>query len=355
MRSADSPLPEEHRERHRASNHANITKMSTDDSPTTDTAPTPRRTAVIALGGNALSPPGERSSIHDQFRHTRESLGLLVELALDGWDLCLVHGNGPQVGDELVRNETASDEVAPLPLGVLVAATAGWIGYMIQQSIQNALRQAGSDRSAVSIITQVKVGRDDPALAKPTKFIGHSIPDERAARLAAEGVAVKKDSHGAWRRVVGSPKPLAIPELEAIRAQLATGTIVVACGGGGVPVHRDAFLGWEGVDAVVDKDLAAAVLARDLGASLLLILTDIDAVYLDYGTPSQRALRTLEVADAERYDREGAFGEGSMAPKVRAAVDFVRATGGRAIITELSRGLEAVGGEAGTTITLENA
>jgi carbamate kinase len=155
--------------------------------------------------------------------------------------------------------------------------------------------------------------------------------------------------------VVGSPKPLAIPELGSIRALLATGTIVIACGGGGVPVHRDAFLGWEGVDAVVDKDLAAAVLARDLGASLLLILTDIDAVYLDYGTPTQRALRVLSALDAEHYDGAGAFGEGSMAPKVRAAVDFVRATGGRAIITELSRGLEAVGGEAGTTITLENA
>jgi carbamate kinase len=336
--------------------------MSTDASATaetavktTDDAPAPRRTAVIALGGNALSPPGERSSIHDQFRHTRESLGLLVDLALDGWNLCLVHGNGPQVGDELVRNEMASEEVAPLPLGVLVAATAGWIGYMLQQSIQNALRQAGSARSAASIITQVKVARDDPALARPTKFIGHSIPDERAARLAENGVAVKRDSHGAWRRVVGSPKPLAIPELEAIRSLLATGTIVIACGGGGVPVHRDAFLGWEGVDAVVDKDLAAAVLARDLGASLLMILTDIDAVYLDYGTPAQRALRTLSAADAERYDDAGAFGEGSMAPKIRAAVEFVRATGGRAIITELSRGLEAVGGEAGTTITLENA
>ena len=312
-------------------------------------------TAVIALGGNALSPPGERSSIHDQFRHTRESLGLLVDLALDGWNLCLVHGNGPQVGDELVRNEMASSEVAPLPLGVLVAATAGWIGYMIQQSIQNALRQAGSTRDAVSLITQVKVGRDDPALAHPTKFIGHSIPEERARNLAEDGVAVKKDSHGAWRRVVGSPRPLTIPEIGAIRTLLATGTIVVACGGGGVPVHRDAFLGWEGVDAVVDKDLAAAVLARDLGATLLLILTDIDAVYLDYGTPAQRALRTLTVADAERLDSDGAFGEGSMAPKIRAAVAFVRATGGRAIITELSRGLEAVGGEAGTTITLENA
>jgi carbamate kinase len=205
------------------------------------------------------------------------------------------------------------------------------------------------------MVTQVRVSRDDPALANPTKFIGHSIPDDRAARLIADGVAVRRDSHGAWRRVVGSPKPLAIPEVDAIRALLATGTVVIACGGGGVPVYRDPFLGWEGIDAVVDKDLAAAVLARDLGASLLLILTDIDAVYIDFGTPSQRALRTLDVAEAARLDADGAFGEGSMAPKVRAAVEFVRATGGRAIITELGRGLEAVAGQAGTTITLENA
>ncbi len=327
--------------------------MTDDQAASTGTAPT--RTAVIALGGNALSPPGERSSIHDQFRHTRESLGLVVDLALDGWNLCLVHGNGPQVGDELVRNQIAADEVAPLPLGVLVASTAGWIGYMIQQSIENALRAAGSNRTAVALVTQVRVARDDPALANPTKFIGHSIPDDRVGRLAGDGEAIRRDSHGAWRRVVGSPKPLAIPEVDSIRALLATGTVVIACGGGGVPVYRDPFLGWEGLDAVVDKDLAAAVLARDLGASLLLILTDIDAVYVDYGMPSQHALRTLDAAEAERLDAAGAFGEGSMAPKVRAAVKFVRATGGRAIITELGRGLEAVAGEAGTTITLENA
>jgi carbamate kinase len=329
--------------------------MSVDDTAIGKSDVPPTRTAVIALGGNALSPPGERSSIHDQFRHTRESLGLLVDLALDGWNLCLVHGNGPQVGDELVRNQMASEEVMPLPLGVLVASTAGWIGYMVQQSIENALRLAGSSRTCVAMVTQVRVSRDDPALTNPTKFIGHSIPDDRAARLIADGVAVRRDSHGAWRRVVGSPRPLSIPEVDAISTLLATGTVVIACGGGGVPVYRDPFLGWEGVDAVVDKDLAAAVLARDLGASLLLVLTDIDAVYIDYGKPSQRALRTLGVAEAERLDTAGAFGEGSMAPKVRAAVDFVRATGGRAIITELGRGLEAVAGEAGTTITLENA
>jgi carbamate kinase len=311
-------------------------------------------TAVVALGGNALSPAGERSTIHDQFRHTRESLGAVVDLALDGWNLCIVHGNGPQVGDELVRNELARAEVAPLPLGVLVAATAGWIGYMIQQSLENALRRAGSARDVATVITQVHVAPDDPALATPTKFIGHEMSAARAQALLAEGVAVKQDARGRWRRVVGSPKPLGVHEIGVIAALVRSGTIVIACGGGGAPIYHDPRLGWEGVDAVVDKDLAAAVLARDLGAELLLILTDVDAVYADYGRPGQRALRSLAVAEAERLDRAGAFGEGSMAPKVRAAVDFVRHTKGRAIITELSRGREAVRGNAGTTITLEN-
>lgn len=327
----------------------------TTDEPAPPSPEVSHQIAVIALGGNAISPPGERSSIYDQFRHARESLALLVDLALDDWKLCLVHGNGPQVGDELVRNEIARAEVAPLPLGVLVAATAGWIGYMIQQSLENALRQAGSRRDVASVITQVTIARDDPALVAPTKFIGHEMPEARARQLIGEGVAVKRDSHGGWRRVVGSPRPQSIPEIEVIRKLVESGTIVVACGGGGVPVYRDAFLGWEGIDAVVDKDLAAAVLARGLGATLLLILTDVDAVYLDYGTESQRAVHSLTVSEAEQLDADGAFGEGSMAPKVRAAVDFVRGTGGRAIITELSRGREAVGGEAGTTITLEKA
>jgi carbamate kinase len=312
------------------------------------------QTAVIALGGNALSPAGERSTIHDQFRHTRDSLGPIVDLALDGWNLCVVHGNGPQVGDELVRNELARAEVSPLPLGVLVAATAGWIGYMIQQSLENALRRAGSARDVATVITQVHVAPDDPALTTPTKFIGHGMSEERAAALRAEGVSVERDARGRWRRVVGSPRPVAVHELAIIDRLVRNGTIVVACGGGGAPVYLDERLrGWEGVDAVVDKDLAAAVLARDLRASLLVILTDVDAVYADYGTPRQRALATLSIADAERMDREKAFGEGSMAPKVRAAVDFVRRTGGRAIITELRRGRDAVRGEAGTTITPE--
>jgi carbamate kinase len=310
-------------------------------------------TAVIAVGGNALAPASARSSIHDQFRHTRAALGPIVDLALDGWNLCIVHGNGPQVGDELVRNELARGDVSPNPLGVLVAATAGWIGYMIQQSMENALRRHGSDREVATIITQVHVSPDDPALMDPTKFIGHAIPEPRASALIAEGHAVKRDARGRWRRVVGSPRPLAIHELESIRRLVEAGTVIVACGGGGIPVYRDAILGWEGVDAVVDKDLAAAVLARDLGAQLLLILTDVDAVYTGYGTPDQRRLERLTVDEAAALDAAGTFGEGSMGPKVRAAADFARRTGGRAIITELSRGRDAVRGEAGTTITAE--
>ena len=308
------------------------------------------RTAVVALGGNALSPPGERSTIGDQFRHTRESLGPIIDLAREGWNLCIVHGNGPQVGDELVRNEVASEEVAPLPLGVLVASTAGWIGYMIQQSVENALRRAGSERRVTTVLTQVIVDPDDEALSEPTKFIGHGIPESRAARLAREGVAIRKDSRGHMRRVVGSPVPAAIHEIALIRSLVRAGTIVIACGGGGIPVYKDEQLGLEGVDAVVDKDLAAAVLARDLGAELLLILTDVDAVYEDWGKSTKRAISSLSVAKADEMDAAGQLGEGSMGPKVRAAADFVRSTGGRAIITELSRGLDAVHGRAGTTI-----
>jgi carbamate kinase len=309
------------------------------------------RTAVVALGGNALAPAGESSTIYDQFRHTRESLDPIVALALAGWSVCIVHGNGPQVGDELVRNEVARDQANPLPLGVLVAATAGWIGYMIQQSLENALRRAGSRRSVATVITQVEVDPSDPALRHPTKFIGRALSADRIRQAKSEGQVVEADGHGNMRRVVGSPAPRGIRELPVIKTLVEAGMLVIACGGGGAPVYEHPTLGWEGIDAVVDKDLAAAVLARDLGAELLLILTDVDAVYADWGSREQRPLGRLTVDEAVQMDEQGAFGEGSMAPKIRAAVDFVRRTGGRAVITSLSHGQEAVRGEAGTTIT----
>jgi carbamate kinase len=311
-------------------------------------------TAVIALGGNALAPSGEKSTIYDQFRHARESLAPIVELAMSNWNVCVVHGNGPQVGDEMVRQEAAKDQASPLPLGVLVADTAGWIGYMVQQSLYNALRGAGSPMQVATIITQVLLDPKDPALQNPTKFIGRGLTAERAAELEREGFKVKPDGHKKLRRVVGSPVPISIHELSSIRMLLEAGTIVIACGGGGVPVYKHPTLGLEGIDAVVDKDLVSAVLARDLGAKLLLILTDVDAVYADWGTPRQRPLARISVDEAEAMDKAGAFGEGSMAPKIRAAIDFVRRTGGRAIITALDRGRDAVHGKAGTTITLSS-
>ena len=314
-----------------------------------------RRSAVIAIGGNALAPAGERATIYDQFRHTRASLGPIVELALAGWSVCVVHGNGPQVGEELVRNEVARDEATPLPLGVLVAATAGWIGYMIQQSFENALRKAGSSRRVATIITQVEVDPEDPALRNPAKFIGRPLTPERAAEIEGEGHKVKKDGHGNLRRVVGSPAPIRIREMAVIRTLVRKGFLVIAAGGGGAPVYEHPTLGWEGIDAVVDKDLVAAVLARDLGAQLLLILTDVDAVYADWGTPQQRPLHRLTADEAEHLDAQGVFGEGSMAPKIRAAVEFVRRTNGRAVITSLTHGRQAVRGRAGTTITSTSA
>lgn len=309
-----------------------------------------RRTAVIALGGNALSPAGERSTIFDQFRHTRESLGPIVALARDGWNVCIVHGNGPQVGDELVRNEEARASVEPLPLGVLVASTAGWIGYMIQQSLENALRRAGSERRVVTVLTQVVVDEHDRALTHPSKFVGHELPLERASELAVQGIATARDGNGRLRRVVGSPIPVEVHEEPVIQSLLSEGVLVVACGGGGIPVFRDASGALEGVDCVVDKDLAAAALAAGIGADLFMILTDVDAVYADWGKPSQRALQRLTIQEVADLDGQQAFGEGSMAPKVRAAARYVRQTGGRAIITELSRGSDAVAGRAGTEI-----
>ncbi len=310
----------------------------------------PRKLAVIALGGNALSPAGERSTIFDQFRHTRDSLGAIVALAQSGWDVCIVHGNGPQVGDELVRNEEARETVEPLPLGVLVAATAGWIGYMIQQSLENALRAVGSRRRVVTLLTQVVVDRDDPALLNPSKFVGHGVSDERARSLSSHGVATARDGNGRWRRVVGSPVPKEIHEEPLVRELLDDGVILVACGGGGIPVYYDSNQSLEGLDCVVDKDLAAAVLATGLGADLFMILTDVDAVHADWGKPTSRPLARVTVAEVEALDAQHMFGEGSMAPKVRAAAKYVRETGGRAIITELSRGSDAVAGHAGTEI-----
>lgn len=308
------------------------------------------RTAVLALGGNALARAGERATITNQFRRARESVAPIVQLARDGWRIAIVHGNGPQVGDELARNEIARRAVEPLPLGVLVAATAGWIGYMLQQSLQNALQAAQVERDVVTVITQTLVDPYDPALSRPTKPIGHALAEDRVDELREWGFHVGQDGAGRWRRLAASPRPTAVLELAPVRRLLDAGAIVIAAGGGGPPVYRHPLLGYEGVDAVVDKDRVAAIVAAELHADVFMILTDVDAVYRDWGTPSAQPLRRMTLAEVDALVASGGVDEGGMKPKLEAAAGFVRDSGARAIIARLSDGPAALRGEAGTTL-----
>jgi carbamate kinase len=309
------------------------------------------RTAVLALGGNALARSDEPATVTNQFRHARESVAPIVELAKQGWRIVIVHGNGPQVGDELLRNEAARKVAEPLPLGVLVAETAGWIGYMIQQSLQNALAAARVQRDVITVITQTLVDRYDPALNEPTKPIGHPLSTQEAARIREAGRAVGKDGSGQWRRMATSPLPLGVVEFPVIKRLLDQGTLVVAAGGGGPPVYQDPILGLEGLDAVVDKDRVSAILASQLEAEVLMILTNVDAVFEGWGTPQARPIRRMSLEQADQLVTGGSLDAGGMKPKVEAAAGFVRRGGGRAIIARLSEGPSALRGQTGTTIT----
>lgn len=308
------------------------------------------RSIVVALGGNALLPPGEEGGIQEILARARASIEPIVTLAAEGWRIAVVHGNGPQIGDELVRNERAVDELPPLPLGVLVAATAGWIGYVIQQALHNALERARIERDVVTLVTQVLVDPNDPELHDASKPIGRVLPEDRARRMEREaGWTIGRYGDG-WRRLVPSPHPVSIVESEEVRRLVASGSIVIAAGGGGTPVRQDPVHGLEGVDGVIDKDRAAEILAREIDAEALLILTNIDGAYRAYETADQELLPRLSASEAERLLEAGEFGRGSMGPKVEAAVDFVRNGGQRAHIGALEEGLAVLMGERGTTI-----
>jgi carbamate kinase len=300
-------------------------------------------TAVVALGGNALMRPGERGTAAEQRANLREACEALRPL-LGEDELVITHGNGPQVGNELVRHERGAVEVPPLPLYLAVAQTQAEIGALIESELAPV-----AGRPVACLLTHVVVDEDDPAFADPTKPVGPFYDEARAKELEREREwRIVHDSGRGWRRVVPSPLPLDVVELDSIRSLLRGGAIAVACGGGGIPVaRRDGRLA--GVDAVIDKDRATSLLARELGADRLVILTEVPAVYRGFGTDAQEELRDLRSAEAAKLVPE--LAAGSMRPKVEAAIEFARATGHEALITSPSSLATALAGEAGTRIT----
>ncbi len=305
------------------------------------------RTVVIALGGNAILGPGQEGHLEEQLANVAITMNQIADVIAEGNRVVLTHGNGPQVGAILLQNDLALGQVPAMPLDVCGAMSQGMLGYMIQQVLSNALEERDIDLSVVSLVTQATVDPDDPAFDDPAKPIGRFYSEEHAQSRAAEaGEAWIEDAGRGWRKVVPSPEPEKIVEAQAIQTLLTQGAVVICMGGGGIPVIC-AEGRYRGVEAVIDKDLGAERLAEDVGADVLLILTDIDNVMLDYGTPEEEALTDVTLQEAERYLQEGQFAAGSMAPKVEACLRFVR-WGGDAIVTSLDRALDALQGEAGT-------
>ncbi len=313
-----------------------------------------QKTAVVALGGNAITKPGQEDTMANQFANTRASLDGVVELVRKKYGVVVTHGNGPQVGNALLRIELARGKAPVQPLGVCVADTEGGMGYMIEQSLQNRLRQEDIERQVVTIITQMLVDPQDPAIQNPTKYVGQFYTEEEARAFEElRGWQMKKDANRGWRRVVPSPTPLQAIPWKTIKKLVDEGWIVIAGGGGGIPVYIDDRGNYEGLDAVIDKDLASAVIAREIGADLLMILTAVDRVAINFDTPEEQPIDRMTVADALHYAAQGQFPDGSMGPKINAAVRFLQEGGDKVIICSLENAVEAVNGKAGTVITPE--
>ena len=310
-----------------------------------------QRTVMIALGGNALSNKSEAGTITQQFTHTRQSLKSVMHFVRAGYKICITHGNGPQVGAELSRNEISADKVPPLPLGVLVANTQGAMGYMIQQSLQNALYNEDSEREVVSFISQMKVGQNDSAISHPSKFIGQSFVKKNAQKYMDKYAwQMKEQEPGIWRRVVPSPAPLYIFNGRSIKHLVDFGTIVIAGGGGGIPAYNLGDGTLEGLDGVIDKDMTAALLGRIIKAQELFIITDVNNIYLNFKTKSQEIIRETTAKDIETWLNEGHFWRGSMEPKIKAALYFLKHHGKEVIITSIDNIKQAIQKQAGTRI-----
>lgn len=309
-----------------------------------------KKKAVIALGGNALIKDEQEGNIHEQFANTRTIVRSIVKIIKEGWDIVITHGNGPQVGAILLQNDLARDITPPMPLGICVAESEGLIGYMIQQCLSNALKTEKIKKPVVTLITQVLVDINDPSFKNPSKPIGPFYDEEEVEEIKEEGYQVKKYSEG-WRIVVPSPDPKSIVEGEIINKMLDDDIIIIASGGGGMPVIEKEGWGLDGLEAVIDKDLASERLAEAIKAELLLILTDVDKVYINYGTPKQKALNKVSLSELKKYYNEGHFPPGEMGPKILATIRFLEAGGKKSIISDIENGWEALNGKTGTHIT----
>ena len=310
-----------------------------------------KKSVIIALGGNAISPKNEAGTIDQQFQHTRESLRAVMHFVRAGYNICITHGNGPQVGAELLRNEISSEYIPPLPLGVLVANTQGAIGYMIQQSLQNALYNEKSDREVVTFISQMKVDKDDPEIEQPNKYIGKTYTKNESIHLINKYKWIMKEQEpGSFRRVVSSPSPLYIFNGKSIKHLVEFGTIVIAGGGGGIPSYNKKDGSLHGLDGVVDKDMTAALLGRIIRSDEFFIITDVNNIFLNFNKENQQDIKKATATEIKNWLEIGHFGKGSMEPKIKSALYFLKHHGKEVVITNLKNIDNAINGKAGTRI-----
>ncbi len=312
---------------------------------------TERKVAVVAIGGNSLIIDKNRKTIVNQYEAVEQTMEHISGMIADGWDVVVTHGNGPQVGFILRRSELAIHELHPVPLDYCGADTQGAIGYMVQKALRNEFKKQGSSKKAVTVVTQVEVGADDPAFQNPSKPIGSFMDEETAKERMAEGQDFVEDAGRGWRRVVPSPIPINIVEVDAIKTLIKNGFIVVAVGGGGIPVVENENGDLIGVEAVIDKDFASGLLANLISADLLLISTAVEKVALNFNKPDQRWIDKMTLSEAEEYIAENHFSPGSMLPKIQACVKFLKEGGEAALITDPPNIPRALRGETGTWIT----
>ena len=308
---------------------------------------------VVALGGNAISAPDEEGNVAQQFAHSANTARQLADLVEAGNQLIVTHGNGPQIGNFMLRNEVAARAIYPLPMEVAVAHVQGGMGFMIAQTLTNELARRGRTQIAIAFVTTVLVDATDPDFSNPSKPVGTVLNASEAEYHREEGWKIREIAPGKYRRVVPSPKPIKIMEIESIRRAVAGGDLIVACGGGGIPIVREPYVGLRGVAAVIDKDLASAVLASELDCDAIVFLSTVEGVAIDFGKPTERYIDHMTVEDAQRWLDEGQFPPGSMGPKVQGALNFLRASKkphARALIAHLAYAADAPAGNTGTVI-----